>query len=428
MKVKYLALWISASLMTSMASCSSDNDSEPDGTKQEQNENNHEDNPEADQFSPYTVIQLSNDALTAVKLNNDFAFKLFNKSVESNENIVMSPFSVFSTLGMLGFGDDGQCRDEILTLIAGNPDDANLNKVAEYAQTMIQTLPNVDQNSKCFINNSLWHTDGYEFKPGLTSMLSEFYSTEFFYINSASGSASSSINNWIEDKTEGYMKDFLDPGTDIKAAAVNAIFLKSGWLNGKFNEELTADEPFTNADRTQATVRMMHRTGMFSYMSDGRFRGIEMMLGNGNFSITLVMPDSPDDNATIDAATFMSLLKSGRLCDTKLGLPKFKTDCKDDILMTLRALGLNKTFDVGLNSMLQNNELFRMSIFMHGASMTVDEEGIVGAAASVAGILSDPGDETEPEIVELTFNRPFIYVVRETSTNTILMIGRQSHF
>ena len=79
-----------------------------------------------------------------------------------------------------------------------------------------------------------------------------------------------------------------------------------------------------------------------------------------------------------------------------------------------------------------NNAAVGMPLFvntiLHGVNFRIDEDGVSGAAVTLGGMATDSGEEAveEPEVLE--FNRPFLFVVRETSTNTILFIGRQNKF
>lgn len=56
-------------------------------------------------------------------------------------------------------------------------------------------------------------------------------------------------------------------------------------------------------------------------------------------------------------------------------------------------------------------------------SFSLDEKGVVAAAASGMVNMTSPGVARS-----VKFDSPFIYLVRERSTNTILFIGRQNRF
>jgi serpin B len=68
-------------------------------------------------------------------------------------------------------------------------------------------------------------------------------------------------------------------------------------------------------------------------------------------------------------------------------------------------------------------ELF-ISDLLHQASITVDEAGTEAAAATAAvvGVTSAMPPEDEP--VEMTIDRPFVFMIRDTNTGAVLFVGR----
>lgn len=74
------------------------------------------------------------------------------------------------------------------------------------------------------------------------------------------------VNAWIEEKTNGQIKDVLNAG-DIteatKAVLANAAYLKGSW-ESKFDIELTKDEIFYTPT-LQSFVRMMKKESTFNY-------------------------------------------------------------------------------------------------------------------------------------------------------------------
>jgi serine protease inhibitor len=59
---------------------------------------------------------------------------------------------------------------------------------------------------------------------------------------------------------------------------------------------------------------------------------------------------------------------------------------------------------------------------LHQAFIETNEEGTEAAAATVIGI----GVVSMPYVLELKLDRPFLFVIREISTNAILFMGRVS--
>jgi serpin B len=70
--------------------------------------------------------------------------------------------------------------------------------------------------------------------------------------------------------------------------------------------------------------------------------------------------------------------------------------------------------------MTGNKDLFISDVF-HKAYVNVDEEG-TEAAAATAVIMSVTSAPADP--LEITVDSPFLFVIREHQTNTILFMGR----
>jgi serpin B len=123
-------------------------------------------------------------------------------------------------------------------------------------------------------------------------------------------------------------------------------------------------------------------------------------------------------NAT-QMATVMSNLKPGYVA---LTMPKFKYDASFSLKGTLAALGMPVAFtDAADFSGITGNRELVIKEVVHKAYVAVDEAGTEAAAASgvIAGVTS-----VGPTAVEFTIDRPFIFLIRDIKTGTILFLGR----
>ena len=58
---------------------------------------------------------------------------------------------------------------------------------------------------------------------------------------------------------------------------------------------------------------------------------------------------------------------------------------------------------------------------LHQAVVSVDEEGTEAAAATAVVMTTE---SAEPERVSVTVDRPFIFLIRDRATGTVLFLGR----
>jgi serpin B len=109
--------------------------------------------------------------------------------------------------------------------------------------------------------------------------------------------------------------------------------------------------------------------------------------------------------------------------DVRLALPKFKFAAKLDLKETLIAMGMNDAFDdkaADFSGMTGKPDLF-ISFAVHKAFIAVDEEGTEAAAATAVGMaLRGP----PPKPLPFNVDRPFVFLIRDNRTGSILFLGR----
>ncbi len=135
------------------------------------------------------------------------------------------------------------------------------------------------------------------------------------------------------------------------------------------------------------------------------------------------MPKKNSGTPFVDSRQFESMLAGAQLTDIRLSLPAFETSYRGNLRQVLQSMGL---VDSKLNKSVENDVIL-LNMILHGVSFSVDNDGVSGAAATLGGMAIDSGVESA-EPVTLEFNHPFMFVVRETSTNTILFTGCQNRF
>jgi serpin B len=103
-------------------------------------------------------------------------------------------------------------------------------------------------------------------------------------------------------------------------------------------------------------------------------------------------------------------------------MPKFEFDSSFSLKKVLTEMGMPVAFSANadFSGMTGNEELF-ISDVIHKAFVSVDEAG-TEAAAATAVIMELKAMPEEP--IELTLNRPFIFLIRDIETDAILFVGR----
>ena len=147
---------------------------------------------------------------------------------------------------------------------------------------------------------------------------------------------------------------------------------------------------------------------------------------DGHFTIASVADSSPDFQEThidiLDADLVHDMVSDLQPREITLSLPKFEFESGFSLKDILVQLGMPDAFSANadFSGMTGNRDLF-ISDVVHKAFVSVDEEG-TEAAAATAAIMALTGLPENP--LELKIDRPFIFLIRDIETGTILFIGR----
>jgi serine protease inhibitor len=204
---------------------------------------------------------------------------------------------------------------------------------------------------------------------------------------------------------------------------INAVYFKGIWTT-EFDQSLTSDEDFIAPDGSATSCRMMTQEGSFLYAETPDFQAIDLPYGDGKFSMTVFLPKQGTSlDALIQALTpenWSLWMGSFSERDVKLYLPKFKIEYGiqlNDILTTL-GLGIAFTAQADFTRINREGGLF-ISEVKHKAFVQVDEEGTEAAAVTV--VIVSRGSASN---VVMRVNRPFLFVIRENHSGTLLFMGK----
>ncbi len=368
---------------------------------------------------------LANISKDVIDGTNRFAvdFYLANSNLSNDDNVCVSPISVGNVLGMIANGDNGASRDEILSLLGFKTGETGLANLNNYYQTLISNLPNLDETA-CIFTNSLW----YDYRIPIYQSFSQTI-TKYFYalnlgISPAGVEGMETINRFVEINTYGLIKNLLEKPMDMYVAFLNTTYFKGQWSNS-FDKQLTNEQEFVNLDCTLSMVPFMHIKTECEYaIAEDGTEAIRLPYGKEgkNFSMTFILPSSQINHVPLDEAlsngNLQQLENNFKLKELFISIPKFEIENKnDDTIDILKEMGLDNACNPssGFPLIADYNSAFHLDNFIHATKIIVNEEGAEGAGASI-------GDENgEPQIIYL--DRPFIFLVREQSTDAIIFIG-----
>lgn len=387
--------------------------------------------PMADIKNPPDLRPLTATTENLVATSNAFAIDFFQtiQQHKAGENIFISPLSVDIALHMTVNGASGDTKKVMKEALGVT--DLSDEEVNEAAKNLTEQLLGMDRQVTLSIANSIWFRDVLTLQPGFDALIQDYYDGRIEGLDFTNSEAKESINQWVEDKTEGKIRNLINEITpDDVMFLINAIYFKANWQY-QFDPGQTHDEPFYLSDGTSVPVKMMLNKGTnlhFLYREDLQL--LDIPYGNGQFSMTILLPQGDRSVAELvdqlSAENIADWLDQADTMTTHLMLPKFKTEFKLDLKDVLTGMGMALPFtpDASFHNFFAQDigEDLYIDRVIHQSFIEVTEEGSEAAAATAVVIdYRTMGGSPEPTVIRV--DRPFVYFIREKHTQTILFAG-----
>jgi len=359
-----------------------------------------------------------------VSADNIFGLRLFTAlhTAKPTSNLFISPLSVSMALGMTLNGANGDTYEAMKnTLELHGLSETEIN---ESYRDLINLLINLDEQVIFNIANSIWYRNDFVVEQSFIDVNKEYFDAEVQSLDFSNPSSLTIINNWVDEKTNGLIDKILEENipAEIVMYLINAIYFKGIWTS-EFDKKDTKTEPFYNYDKTTSNILLMHQEEDFLYVENDQFQTIDLMYGDSLYSMVILLPkmgvDINDFVATFDENTLPEQFYSNEI---NLYLPKFELEWKSSLNDVLKSLGMEIAFNTALADFTRINSSGNLFIddVLHKTFIKVDEEGTEAAAVTSIGI----GLTSMPQTIDFRVDRPFVFLIREKHSGTILFIGK----
>lgn len=363
--------------------------------------------------------------------SSQFAFDLFHQLQKKEDaNQFFSPFSIHQVLSMAMNGNEEDIVAEFMQVL--RYEGMALGEANKAAKSLTRYLLALDPKVRLNIANAIWYRQGFEINPTFAKDVRDSYSAEIAGLDMSNPQSKDVINQWIENNTNGMIKDMLD-AVDPQAVMylVNAIYFNADWKY-RFDAENTKKAPFYTASGQEVTVDMMQMSSPagLRYFNDGALEYLEIPYSTGQYSMGVVIANDFELDKKMENFSLGDLEYFRENADTTnfiLKMPKFKMGYKiNNLKEELELLGLKKPFIASpLNfSKLFNNPTEPMFInrVIHEAVIDVSERGTEAAAATVVEIFTTSTGPSQPRVFSL--DKPFVFFIQENSSGALLFIGK----
>ncbi len=290
------------------------------------------------------------------------------------------------------------------------------------------------------VANSLWCQQEHPFEDAFVTLVRERYDAEARQVDFRNSIETSrgEINDWVEQKTMGKVKDAIGTGqltSDTRLVLCNAVYFKGKW-QFQFKTENTAPMPFYLRTNQPVTVPMMWRESDFKMVDcdGGSVEVLELPYSGKDLSMIILLPTALPDKAGFEQFSLPDLeskftveqlqmwlkqLDQSSLSELSVGLPRFSFAQSFDLKRDLESLGMSSAFHGGADfSGMDSNSNLLLSGVIHRTFVEVNEEGTEAAAVTWAG--------SAAAAIPRRFmaDHPFIFLIRENGSGTILFLGR----
>lgn len=373
------------------------------------------------------------DTAKLVAGNTAFGCDLYGELKAEAGNLFLSPFSISTALAMAAAGARGKTLEEmekVLHLPASAP--------TAFGAVLKSLNDEPDPKKRGFAlstANALWAQQGYPWRPEYKKLAADDFGTGLFdvdYKANAEG-ARATINAWVEKETKEKIKDLLPRGSVTgltRLVLTNAIYFKGDWQE-KFKKEQTKDLPFTTADGKKTDAPLMHRVGRYLYAETDDYQVLDLPYAGNRVSMTVVLPRKPDGlpaaEKELTGEKLAAVLKGLRPeKEVHVHLPKFKVEKSFTLNRPLKALGMKSAFaGADFSGMHTGGEQLDISAVIHKAFVDVNEEG-TEAAAATGVVIEATSAAPPPKPKYFRADRPFLYLIRDQKTGSVLFLGRLS--
>lgn len=396
-----------------------DNSGNKNNNENKNNQNNNSNNSSLDKDKISSEI---------IGRNTGFAFSLFKQlnNEDKEQNIFISPLSISTALSMTYQGAATTTKDAMAKALgySGIED----SRLKESYQNLIPYLNQLDEKIELNISNSVWVREGEEIKEDFLTANKDVFKASVTPLDFSAGNAAGRINQWISDATNKKIDKMIDSPipSDIIMYLINAIYFKGDWAE-QFDSKNTFKTQFHAGNGGSDEVMMMSRTGKVGYGQGDNFQAVRLPYGTGKAAMYCVLPGKNqtinDFIAGMDAERWQTIKNSiAERDEVRLQLPRFKLEYGiKNLNSSLTALGMGEAFtDKADFSGIREDVC--ISRVLHKAVIEVNEEGSEAAAATAVEMKLTAA----PQPLSFIADRPFLFVIADDETGTILFMGKLS--
>lgn len=375
--------------------------------------------------------------------HNKFGIELFKTLALANyvgaakeeENIALSPVGVGAPLSLIATTAQSTSKDQMNSTLQISG--LSYYQILDFSKYLRDRLTINTSNVFYSSSGSIWANKDLSFNDLFVQNSQKYFNVQ---IQSIEGDSTAIFNTWVSGTSGGKVQNIVPEGySKGKGFTTLAVTYFSGDWSYSFPKSATVQSEFTNSNGSVATAAMMSRVGLnaYKYYEDGLVQAVKLDYGKGeDFSMFLLLPRE-NINSLLSSFSTENWQKwlNASFYENKHGtliLPKFTVEYGGALAEPLKVLGMRAPFAAPegdfstLGSIKEGSALLVMDNVLHKTLIEVKEDGVLSLVPVPE---EDPitkkriVDKKAIELFDMTFNRPFVFVVVNQKTNAIVVLG-----
>jgi len=364
-----------------------------------------------------------------VEGNTRFALALYTTLARGDGNIAIAPLSISTALSMVYAGARGETQTQMGRVLGFALPEGPLNEAFGDLSSELLRRQELD-GIQLSVADGLWLQRGFSVLPAFVSILEANYGAGARLVDFLGdyGASRDDINQWVASQTRGKIRAAVGPERPDPRPVlvlVNAVYFEGRW-DDPFRPTRTTVAPFYLEGGSEVEAYMMRKTGEHMYCEGKLAQVVELPYSGHELSMLVVLPREGVSLHDLELTLTSEELDAWDAALTNervaIALPRFSLDSDFALRGVLSEMGMPRVFRSGwadLSGMSAAPDLF-VSHVAHRVVVQVSEHGTEAAAVTVAQAafgLHDPPTSFRAD-------RPFLFVIRDRLTGSILFVGR----
>lgn len=358
---------------------------------------------------------------------SDFAIQLFKEIVNEEENVLISPLSVYPALAMTANGANNNTLSQMEQTLR-----MPIHELNEALHSYISALPN-EETSKLYLANSIWLRDEEDLtiNKAFLQTNANWYNAQI-YKTSFDDTALHDINTWVSDKTDGMIEQIVEHiDNDSYMYLINALSFDAKWKD-PYEKPSVKDGVFTQEDGSKQDVELMY-SSEYQYIQDENAKGFLKPYDGGAYAFAALLPEEDISLAdyidSLSGEKLKKLLSQTEACTVHTAIPKFKMEYNANLNQALISLGMKDAFSEteadfsGIRTFTSPEDRLFINRVLHKTSISVMEEGTKAGASTVVEIKETGAFRQPSEPKEVYLDRPFVYMIIDCRQHFPIFIG-----